>query len=296
MHQSVDAVVQFQHIDIIRHIIFVHVDLEIEQFISGFFQFRRQNIPLSCHIHRKRYKSGRHIDIIEGAGHGILAADGRQSESHLCVISSKERRKRLTPPLRSLTHSAEIFLEGKADLLTVAARRNDLCHGLRHRIDRAVVRTPGGDLRIKAVTHHRHRIGFSGEHRQLCRHHLGFRQLIFSAIGHQHTARADGRVKHLHQSLLGTNIQIRQFRQPGLFQIIRRKGFLHCRNGRFLQLIFLLGRNRHLDGSLLVSAVCIKERSGDIDDLLASPFQDQPGRSRHLRHNDSLQVLFSRIL
>ena len=73
-------------------------------------------------------RSLRPLSIIEGAGHAVLAADGRKSEAELCVVSTEQCCERLAPSCRILRHSAEVLLEGEADLAEIAA----CCHDLRH--------------------------------------------------------------------------------------------------------------------------------------------------------------------
>ena len=71
-----------------------------------------------------------------------------------------------------------------------------------------MVRTPGGQIRIEAVTHHGHGIGLTFQYRQFGYHGLGLSQLIFSTVGHQYTAGTNGGVEHLYQTLLGTYIEV----------------------------------------------------------------------------------------
>ena len=108
--------------------------------------------------------------------------------------------------MRILCHTAEILLEGKADLPVISVGGHNPCYRFNHRIDSSVVGAPAGQIRIKAVAHHRHGICLSLQHRQLRHHGLGLSQLILSAVRHQHAAGSDGAVEHLHQSLLGAYI------------------------------------------------------------------------------------------
>ena len=69
-----------------------------------------------------------------------------------------------------------------------------------------MVRAPGGQIRIKAICHHRYRIGLSFQDRKLGYHRLSLGQLILTAVRHQHAACADGGVEHFHKTLLGADI------------------------------------------------------------------------------------------
>ena len=191
-----------------RQIVIIPLQAETHQLIAGSFQLRRDHMGTLFHVHRKGNQSRRHIDIVEGSGHGVLAADGGKAVAQLCIKGTEQRREGLTPALRILRHPAEVFLEGKTDLRMISARRHDSGDGFRHRIHRSVVRAPGGQIGVKAAAHERHRIRFSFQNGKLCRHHLRLGKLIFSTVGHQHAARTDGGVEHLHQSLLGADVQI----------------------------------------------------------------------------------------
>ena len=114
----------------------------------------------------------------------------------------------MAPTLGITGHSAEVLLEGETDLTEITAGSHDLRHGLCHCIDSSVIRAPGGQVRIEAVAHHGHGIGLAFQYGQLGYHGLGLGQLIFSAVRHQYAAGTDGGVKHLHQTLLGTYIEV----------------------------------------------------------------------------------------
>ena len=184
------------------NIIFILIKPELHEHIACFLKLRCNNVLLLRHIHRKGNQGGRNINIIKGSGHTVLSADGGKSISDLCIVSTEKCCKGLTPSFGIRGHTSEIFLEGEADLTEVTAACHNLCHRFRHSINCAVIRTPGGKIRIKAITHHCHGICLSLQYRKLSHHGLCFRQLIFTAIRHQHAACANRRVKHFHQSLL----------------------------------------------------------------------------------------------
>ena len=290
-----NSAVQLLRFLVYRQIVVVPLQTEAHQLIAGDLQFRRDHMGALFHIHRKGNQSGRHIDIVESSGHGILAADGRKAVSQLRVEGAEQRREGLAPALRFLRHPAEVFLEGEADLRMISARRHDSGDGFRHRIHRSMVRAPGGQVRVEAAAHEGHRIRFSFQNGKLRRHHLRLGELIFSAVGHQHAARADGGVEHLHQSLLGADVQIGKQRKPCLLRVSRFHGLSRRRNGPGIKIAGTLFRHLHVYIRLLMRAVGIQEGSGQVHDLLSSPGKHQSGLFGHLGHAHRFQILLRRI-
>ena len=137
-----DRGIELCHRAIHRNVEVVLLYLEANQLISCLLQLRCHNLSLLCNVNCKGYQRRRNIDMVEGAGHTVLAADGWQSETDLCIICAEQRRKRLAPALRIACHPPEILLEGEADPGGISTCRHDLRHGLNHRIHRSVVRTP----------------------------------------------------------------------------------------------------------------------------------------------------------
>ena len=241
-----------------------------------------------CHIDSEGHKGRRYIDIVEGSGHGILAADGCKTVTHLCLISTEQSGKRLAPALRILCHSAEILLEGKMNLPEITAGSHYFCHGLRDSVNSTMIRAPAGQVRIKAIGHHGHGRCIALQHRHFGNHCLCLGQLVFAAVRHEHTGCTDGGVEHLHKALLRAGVQIRQGIQPLLSYIADvvtslQRGILRI-------------RNVDKDICLLMCAVRVKEGTGDIDDILSSPVQHKAGLFRDDSHFDSLKVLLSRII
>ena len=191
---------------IYRQIIFILLDPEPNQLAARPLQLGRDDILTGVYVHREGYQRGRHINVIKGAGHTVFSSDGGKAKSHLGRVGSQQSRERLAPALRIRAHAAEIFLESKPDFPVIAAVCHNSGHRFHHRVDGAVVGAPAGQIGVKPVAHHGHRIGVALQNRQFCHHSLGFRKLVFSPVGHQHGAGSDGAVKHLHQSLLGTAV------------------------------------------------------------------------------------------
>ena len=139
-----DLIVQLHYLLVYRQIVCVLFDGKEYQLISCFFQLWCDDIFFSCHIDRKGNKCRRHVNIVEGSGHGIFSTDGRQTETNLCIKRTEQCGKRLAPSLWIFTHSAEILLEGEAYFLVVTTGGHDTGKGFQYGIYRSVVWTPGG--------------------------------------------------------------------------------------------------------------------------------------------------------
>ena len=287
LHILVQLIILIHDAGVIRQRILVPGSAQPDQFVSGLFQLRCDHVFLLCHIHSKGNQRRRNIDLIEGSGHAVLASDGRKAEAKLGRISSQQRCERLTPTGGLLAHPAEVFLEGETDPMEISASCYDPGHRFGHGISSAVIRAPGRQIGIKAIAHHRHGLGLSVLYRNPGYHGLCFGPLIFSPIGHQDAAGADGAVEHLHKTLLGADIKIRKHGQP-LSADIRN---IRTRYER----ISFSGRNIHKDRSLLMGSVGVEESAAQIHDLFASPGHDQPGILRHNSDRDCFQIFFGGI-
>ena len=53
--------------------------------------------PALARRHRKGDERGRNVDVLEGAAHGVLAADGGDAQILLRLERAEKRGKRLTP-------------------------------------------------------------------------------------------------------------------------------------------------------------------------------------------------------
>ena len=288
LHVAAEFFILVTDIRIVRELVAVPRSPEPDEPAPGFFQFRRDHVAKLRGVHSEGDERWRHVDIIKAAGHAVLSSDGGKAESKLRFVRAQKSRERLAPPVRILRHPAEILLEGKSDLPEITSGSDDPRHGFGDRVSRAVIRTPRGQIRIKAIAHHGDGLGLSVRYRHLGHHGLGLRSLIAASVRHQHAGRADGTVEHLHKSSLGTDIQVRECFQP-LCAHIR-----DIRAGK--QRTVAAGRDLHAHGSLLMSPVGIQERSFDVYDLFIPPYEHQAGFLRHHSDRDCLQILFSCIL
>ena len=144
-----------------RNIIFVTVKPELNQFVSCFLKLRSHHMLSFCHIDRKGNKGRRYINFIEGTGHTVFTANGGKSESKLCIVCAKQCCKRLAPAFRIGSHSAEVFLKGKAYLTEIPTACYNFRKGFRHCINGSMIRAPGGQVRIKSIAHHGYGVGLS---------------------------------------------------------------------------------------------------------------------------------------
>ena len=149
-----------------------------------------------------------------------------------------------------------------------------------------MIRTPAGKIRIKSITHHRHAVCCSRLYRDLGCHSLNLCQLIFPSVRHKYRTCSDRTVEHFHKAFLGAHIKVSQNCKPLFFYI--RYFFT------FKQTSFTL-RDLHLDRSFLMSAVGIKERTGNINDLFPPPYKYKPGFLCDHRNFCRFKILFCRI-
>ena len=267
----------------VRHAVGIHLHRKDHQLVACLLELRRDHGLAGSDIHREAHQRRRDIDLVEGSGHGVLAADGSKAQLHLRLVRAQQRREGLAPAEGLLiVHSAEVLLEGKVDLSPVAAGSSDLRHGIRHREGRAVEGTPLGEIRVEAVAHHGDGVGLAAQDRQLRDHGLGLGHLVGAAVGHGHRAGADGAVEHLHQTLLRADVQVLQGVKPlrtDIGDLLLLKGTLR------------LHRHLHLDLRLLMGAVGVQERAADVDDGLASPVHHKTRALSDHCHRDRGQIL-----
>ena len=203
---------------------------------------------------------GRHVLVQEGAGHGVLAADGRGIQAQLSRQRAKQRLEGLAPPFGISSQLFKEFLKGQIGLLVVRTGGNDLRHGGNDAHLGSHKGIGAEQLRITAPGHDAGGIGLlPGQHRQLGRHCLGGGCLVSAAEGHQQAARANGGIEPLHQAPLGGIAQLRGHLPQAGIGNVQRGG---------------LG-NRHL--GVLHGTVGVQELPAQIGDLTALPGHDHPG-------------------
>ena len=134
--------VQIHNLIIDRQLVLILRYADPDQLVSRGLQFRCDHILQFRDIYREGYKRRRNIDVIEGTGHAVFAADGSKTVLDLRLIRAEKSRKRLAPSLRVFGHSAEVFLEGEMNLVEITACRDNFRDGLCHSVNRSVIRAP----------------------------------------------------------------------------------------------------------------------------------------------------------
>ena len=156
---------------------------------------------------RKADERRGHVQALKAAGHRVLAADGRNAQTHLGIQRTEQGGQRLAPALGLIVHMLKIFLERQVHALVVEARADQLGHALDHGHIRAAVGVSLGQVGVEAPRH-------AGAGRRLAVHwQLGGHghrrgQLVLAAVGHQHGGCADGGVEPLAQALLAADVQV----------------------------------------------------------------------------------------
>ena len=67
----------------------------------------------SCGAIGEGNERGRYVHVIERAGHGVLAADGRETQVLLRGVCAEQGGQRFAEALRVLAETLEVFLEGQ---------------------------------------------------------------------------------------------------------------------------------------------------------------------------------------
>ena len=222
------------------------------KFRARLFEHVRDEPARLCGRKREGDERGRNVDVFEGTAHAVLSADRAEPQPDLRVQRAEKSRQRHAPAFGIAVQAHEKFLEGEADLIVIAPRRDELSDGRDHAVNGARERCAAHQLCRIPVSGYGSDVRFAPA--DLRRHRDGWRKLTLSAEGHIHAARADGRVEHLRKPLLGADVEgkerfgkpLRKFFRAALEEI-----------GHFL---FDLG------GNDLFYAVRIEEIPRNIDD------------------------------
>ena len=203
-----------QHVLKVRLAVFLVFGEDDGDLVPDLFQFLADNLVGIRHAHGKGNQSGRHADVLKGAAHGVLAADGGDAQFDLGFVRAQQSSHRLSPAGGIVLGAFKVFLEGEPALFPAAAYADHFRHGFYYGIHSAQEGALFAEVGVVAPAHDGAGIGFSVEHRDLGHHGLGGGSLTVAAVGHQYRAGADGGVKPFHQSPLGAKIQIPQVFLP----------------------------------------------------------------------------------
>ncbi len=116
-----DYIIELHCLLVIGQIVFIASHGKLHQSIVSKLKLGSDDIVLLGHIYCEANQGGRHVNLVEGAAHAILSADGRKAKLHLCIVCAEQGCERLTPALGICAHAAEILLEGEANLLIITA-------------------------------------------------------------------------------------------------------------------------------------------------------------------------------
>ncbi len=271
------------------------------QVIAGGLQLRRGHPVDMADGRGEGHERRRHIQILEGAGHGILAADGAHAEIDLGHKGAEHGRHGLAPALRILAQLLEVLLEGEVHVRPLEARGHELRHGIEHGHVGARIGVERRQVGVEAPGQARHRGGGPAQHRQLRHHGQSRGQLTGTAEGHEHRGGADGGVEALHEALVAGVVDVAHERRQARLQGIGRSGSLHNRIGQASRRLegavaggggtALVVRSGHGHGGVLRCAVAGQKVAAHVHDGGAAPVHAHARLLGHHGHRRGLQVL-----
>ena len=176
--------------------------LDEEGFIAGFLKFGGDHLVGFAGGYGERNEGRRNVDILKGAAHGVLAADGADAEVLLRLEGAEKGGKGLAPAAAVSAEFFKVLLEGEIDVLEGGAACDELRDGLNDREVGAVVGALLGDEGVIAPGHKGAVVGvllFDGD---FLDHRLNGGELVLAAEGHKNSSCADGGVKALGKTAL----------------------------------------------------------------------------------------------
>ena len=102
--------------------------------VAGRLKLRRDDAAGIDSRDAERDEGRRHVDVLEGAAHGVLAADGRKAELLLHLERAEQGAEWLAPGVGILGHALEVFLVGEPHAAIIGTGAGHLRAGLDHRI------------------------------------------------------------------------------------------------------------------------------------------------------------------
>ena len=222
-------------------------------------------------------EGGGDVLVQEGAGHGVLAADGGGTQLQLSVQRTQQGGEGLAPALGLAAQLLEELLEGEIGLVIVGTGGHQLGHGGVHGGVSGGIGVHHRLVGVKAPGHHAGLVGLlAGQHGEQGGHGLGGGALGLAAEGHEDGSGADGPVKPLGQAPAGAALQAGG-------HLLQRVEALFAHGGAV--------RLGHGDGGVLHCAVGVQEGPGQVGDGLALPVHDHAGAGGDHGHPIGLQVL-----
>ncbi len=231
---------------------------------------------------RKRDERGRHVEVLEAAGHGVLAADGTDAEVDLRHEGAEDGGHGLAPALGLVAELLEVLLEREIEALVLEAGGHEAADRLDDGEIRAGELVGLHEVGVEAPRH----AGAGGRlavHGELGGHGHGGRELGLSAEGHEDGGGADGGVEALGEALVGRDVEVGD-------QAVELLG-----EGISGPVALVLGRHGHVDLLILGRAVGGEELAAHVDDRLAVPVHGQARVGGHGRDRGGLEVLLAGV-
>ena len=221
---------------------------------------------------------GGHIQLFEGAGHAVLAADGGNAQTHLGIQSTQQGGQRLAPALGLGAQALKVLLEGQVGILIAEAGGHQFGDTVHHGHPCADILVGAHQVGVVAPGHAGAGVGLA-IHRQLCHHGVLGSQLVSTAKGHQDGGGTNGAVEPLRKALLAADVQVAHH----VLHLLAEgdAGPLGLPDGTLL----------HMDVLVLLGTVGVQELTADVDDGHAVPHHVQALFLGDLCHGGSLKVL-----
>ena len=250
--------------------------------MAGALELGRRHAADLAHRRGKGHERGRHVELLEAAGHGVLAADGADAQVDLRHERAQHGCRGLAPTLRVAAQAFEVLLERQVHVLALEACRHQARDRFHHGNVRAGELVGLGEVGVEAPGHAAARGGLAA-HGQLGHHGLRRRQLVLAAEGHEHRGRADGRVEALGQALVRAYVQVGD------------QGIHALRKGVAFPRALVGARLAHMHGLLLRRAVACQELAAEVDDGVAVPHDAHARIVGDLGDYGGLEVLLTRV-
>ena len=188
--------------------------------MAGPLELRGEDAAHLVGGHGKGHQGGGDVQVLKGAAHGVLAADGGDLQLLLGPVGPQEGGQRLAPAVGILPQLLEVLLEAQVGLLQIGTGGHQFGHRLDDRQVGPVVGALLGDIGVIAPGHQGAGVGLPFLPGDLVDHGLGGGELILATEGHEDGAPADGGVKPLRQAPLGADVQVRCQIQVALAEVL----------------------------------------------------------------------------
>ena len=252
---------------------------DADHMVTGTLELRGGGALHIAHGHGEGDQGRWNVKLLEGAGHGILAADRARAQIHLSHQSTQHGGHRLAPAFRLVAQLLEVLLEAQICILMLEAGGHQLGQRLDHGQVRARELVLLHNVRVEAPRH-RGSGGSLAEHRQLGDHGHVRGQLLPTAERHEHGACTDGGIEAFGKALVGGHVQIGEH---GVHALGKRAGL--PRGG-----VAVLRLDVH--HLVLRSAVGGEEFAGKVHDRVAVPHHCHARILGHGRDDLGFEVLF----